>query len=712
MGRRPPIALAATVLAGALALPALPAQAAEQQAYSAAFTYTTPAIAARRGDTLRFNNLDSFAQHDLDSDTPGLFDSPLVAAGQSTPVQGVDRLLPGAYAFHCSLHSWMRGTLSVGEAGGVGPPPPPQPGGGGEPPNPADLVPRVPVEALGPGDWPLYGRDLRNSRDAGPNGPAYNKVTRLGPVWSLRSTDGDFTGTPVEDEGTLVALAYGGTVFAVDPATGSQRWRRDLDAPLNGSAAIAGGRVYVPIAEPHGPRVAALDLGTGEVLWDTVIDRQRNADVYGSPVVHEGSVYIGVSALFGELGDPEVNVRGSVLALDARTGAQRWKTYTVPEGHDGGSVWNTPAVDPARGRLYVGTGNAYHPPAADTTDSMLALDLRTGKILEHMQATAGDVWNGTEGIADGPDYDFGASPQLFVARDRNGNEREVVGEGQKSGTYWAVDRDTMDPVWSAVTAPPGAFVGGIVGSTAVDGDRVYGPDTVGGEIWGVGRDGSNAWVSSDGDPLHFGAVSTANGVVYSADMAGFMTAREAATGIVLAKIPLGAPSWGGISIAGGSVFVSVGTQSDSGYVVAYRPRADDGGGRPPTPSGSSTSASSSSSGGDRIAPRVTLSGARRQRVLRRRSLRLLARCDESCALLASARLSFGRGQRMLRLRSATARGSTSSTRLTLRMTRRTARRVGRTLARRRRTIAYVLVTAGDDAGNLSAPARMRIRLAR
>ena len=64
----------------------------------------------------------------------------------------------------------------------------------------------------------------------------------------------------------------------------------------------------------------------------------------------------------------------------------------------------------------------------------------------------------------------------------------------------------------------------------------------------------------------------ANGVVYTTDMSGTLTARESATGAVLAKLPLGAPSWGGAAIAGGSVFAVTGTTGTTGYVVAYRPR--------------------------------------------------------------------------------------------------------------------------------------------
>jgi polyvinyl alcohol dehydrogenase (cytochrome) len=287
--------------------------------------------------------------------------------------------------------------------------------------------------------------------------------------------------------------------------------------------------------------------------------------VFGSPIVWNGTVFIGTSALGGELNDPDVHVRGSIVALDATSGARRWKTFTVPAGDDGGAVWSTPAIDPASGHLFVGTGNAYHAPAAPMTDSILMVAARNGRVLDHFQATAGDVWNATTGIANGPDADFGASPNLITLPDG----RPAVGEGQKSGTYWAVDRRTLDPAWNTTVGPP-SQVGGILGSTAYDGTRIYGPNTPGGEIWALGRDGSVAWLSADADPAHFATVAVANGVVYGNDMAGLMTARDAATGVPIAKYPLGSPSWGGVSIAEGSVFTVTGTQGDSGFIEAFR----------------------------------------------------------------------------------------------------------------------------------------------
>src|SRR3954453_3409352 len=103
-------------------LAAAPAQAAEQHAFSAAMNYATPVVNVGQGDTLTLTNLDQLARHDIVSES-GLFQSDLLAGGQSGPVRGVDKLIQGSFPFHCSLHAWMRGVINVGPAGtGVGVP--------------------------------------------------------------------------------------------------------------------------------------------------------------------------------------------------------------------------------------------------------------------------------------------------------------------------------------------------------------------------------------------------------------------------------------------------------------------------------------------------------------------------------------------------------------------------------------------------------------
>src|SRR5438067_3507198 len=105
----------------------------------------------------------------------------------------------------------MKGILDVGAAGAPSLPGGSGPSGGGSTPNPVDLLPKVAPATLSGGDWPFYGRDLANSRNGGNNGPSWNELLTMGPVWSFQSTNGDFTGTPVVAQGVLVAAAFGGS---------------------------------------------------------------------------------------------------------------------------------------------------------------------------------------------------------------------------------------------------------------------------------------------------------------------------------------------------------------------------------------------------------------------------------------------------------------------------------------------------------------------
>src|SRR3954452_3124268 len=402
-------------------------------------------------------------------------------------------------------------------------------------------------------DWPTYGHDLANSRSAGRDGPTAAQAGSLQQAWRFDAPNGDFTGTPVVAGGVLVAGTNLGSIYALDAVTGKQLWTHDAGGQINGSAAIDlaatdGPTVFVPVAQTGSPRLVALSLRTGAVRWEKVLSDQDGSYVYGSPTFWNGRVYIGTSGPDTD----ESTARGTVVALDESTGNVSWRTYTVPPGHDGGAVWSTPAIDTATGRLYVGTGNAYHSPAADTTDAMLVLSAATGEILGHFQTVPDDVWEIQNPTA-GPDYDFGASPNLIAGPDG----QALVGEGNKSGTYWALDRATMKEVWS-VAAGPGSQLDGGVNSTAYDGKRIYGTDAIDSEVFALGRDGLSQWSSVDAGSPHFSPVAVANDVVYTADPAGFLTARDAATGSILAKAPLNAPTFAGLSVVGAAVYVATG----------------------------------------------------------------------------------------------------------------------------------------------------------
>jgi polyvinyl alcohol dehydrogenase (cytochrome) len=182
-----------------------------------------------------------------------------------------------------------------------------------------------------------------------------------------------------------------------------------------------------------------------------------------------------------------------VLALDARSGKQLWKTYTIDEparelgktpsgttinGPSGAPIWNTPTLDVKRGLLYVGTGNNYSQPANDRSNAIMAFDLETGAIRWRWQVVPGDVWNvgcmiGNDNCPPdpGPDYDIGAGTMLL--RGRDGRERIYV--GLKSGVALAIDPDRHDArLWDRRVGR-GSIQGGIQFGLASDGERLYVP---------------------------------------------------------------------------------------------------------------------------------------------------------------------------------------------------------------------------------------------
>ena len=470
------------------------------------------------------------------------------------------------------------------------------------------------------GDWPWAGNEPYNTRSQPEEkviGPA--EATQLQPAWEVNTptveADGSFNANPVIADGCLFIGSTAGWVLALNADTGELVWKTKLPQAINNSVVVEGGRVYAI----SGLRGAALDQATGKLLWESdFVDNQDGNDTYGSPVIYtyKGSkrvparrvMFVGVSGGGAELGDAETRAkfRGRYALLDADTGKLLKQEWVIPDkdfkkGYAGGGIWATPALDPATGYIYVGSGNPFQPQVQHPhTDAILKIDLNPsratfGKIVDHY---AGTLEEYVEGFRDAPcvdvpgnpppwypqgagacgdqDLDFGASPNLF--RDADG--KLVVGEGQKSGEYHVVDTKTMKASYVSLVGPPTAL-GGIVGSTAIDKDNVYGPVTIGGYLWSVDQAaGDLRWASPVGDGAHWGhAVSTANGVVYTIDLGGVLRAYDAATGApLLARpqsnaAPLAANLGGGVSIARNTVYAVTGSR-----VVAHRPPDSGGGG--------------------------------------------------------------------------------------------------------------------------------------
>lgn len=445
-------------------------------------------------------------------------------------------------------------------------------------------------------DWPRGGRDLQNTR-SNPHEKTIDakSAARLAPRWTI-ATQGEVSATPAVTGGAVYFPDWAGYLTKADARTGRVLWSRHVSEYTGveqnisrTSPAVAGGVVYIGDqggAVGAGARLIAVDARTGDRVWSRLIEEHPAAQLTQSPIVFGGVVYQGVSSVefarAGEVGYECCTFRGSLVAVDARSGEILWKTYTVPDnggqpgGYSGGSIWGgTPAIDARRGRVYVTTGQNYAVPDAakecqlaggtpaeclspdNHKDSILALDLRTGAIEWAQGPQSFDDWNGgcLPGFppdncpeSPGPDWDFGTGAQLFdVSID--GERRRVVGAGQKSGQYWLLDAESGAILWSAAVGP-GGVNGGIQWGTATDGRRIYvaeanfearphtlpdGQTITSGSFAALdARTGAILWQIPDPTGgVDTAAVSVANGVMYAGSFTGRLFALDAASGEIL-----------------------------------------------------------------------------------------------------------------------------------------------------------------------------------
>lgn len=429
------------------------------------------------------------------------------------------------------------------------------------------------VTAVAAGEWPLYGADLADTRAAASPAITAANVASLAPRWRVE-VGGPISGTPVVVGATVYIGDYGGTLRALDLVTGASRWTYDTGARVEepnlkinlgilGSAAVAGDTVYVGDATAT---VHALDAATGNLRWKTTTDSQKAASIWSSPVPWRGHVYVGVASI-----SKEVGFRGSLVALDAASGKLFWQTYMVPEHRDGAGVFAVPVLDPGRNTVYVGTQNAYsaHPAPYGNPTSIVALDAETGQVRWAFNAPPNDGKT-----APTADVAFSASPNLFTAT-VNGKPRDLIGEGQKSGVYWALDRDTGAVVWKTQVSPSGPL-GGMEGTSAVAGTRIVVPSTnwpdPSGPAAGLvatldAATGKPLWQEQRAAPVASPA-AIGNDVVFQAGIDGLVRAYALADGRQLWQADLGASISGGIAVAGDAVVLGAATPAFAPFVRA------------------------------------------------------------------------------------------------------------------------------------------------
>lgn len=353
--------------------------------------------------------------------------------------------------------------------------------------------------------WSGWGNDPSNAhfQNEKAAGLTAAQVPKLTLKWAFAFAGAtSASGQPAVAAGRVFVGNTNGNVYSLDLKTGCQYWAFKADGGVRTAISIArlpvgGAPKTIALFGDIRAFAYAIDAQTGTLLWKEKMDDHPSARVTGAPSYANGRVYVPVSSIEEVAGARPsyacCKFRGSVVALDAATGRQIWKSYTIPEAPKmtgktsagteiwksaGAAVWNSPTIDLAKGAIYVATGNAYTAPAAPTSDAVVAMDINDGHILWSSQVTPNDTFvigckPGVENCPDdvGPDYDFGNSPILRTL----GGGRRILVLGQKSGVAYGVSPDEKGKVVWQFRAGKGSALGGIEWGTAADDQNIYIP---------------------------------------------------------------------------------------------------------------------------------------------------------------------------------------------------------------------------------------------
>lgn len=450
--------------------------------------------------------------------------------------------------------------------------------------------------------WPSHNYDLANTRSTTRTPINSRNVTDLHVKWRLPLTGdptfvGVYSSNPVVLDGTVYLIDLNSTVIAVDQQTGQVRWEHAFNDPTVGPNGLAYGYGLLFGTTFHG--LFALDPRTGAEVWHQDLAVPGEAAVDVAPILYDNTVL--VSTVPSTMTGYVPGTMGIVSAFDARTGAKKWDFNTVKDGYlwgrpdinSGGGIWYPPSVD-AKGRVFLAVANPAPLPGTPEfpngssrpgpnlyTNSLVALDGRTGKVLWYQQIAPHDI----------RDYDLQISPIVSHVR-VNGVLTEIVVVAGKMGKVAAFRADTGAPLWTLsvgrhqndegplplepVTVYPGVF-GGVETPMALADNRLFVPWAdcpsdlsadggfelpdltycTGGFLAADVATGRVLW-QHDLPQMNFGAATVANDVVFTSTYTGTVYAYDTRTGRTLWTDTLRAGSNSFPAIAGDTLFVVAG----------------------------------------------------------------------------------------------------------------------------------------------------------
>ena len=429
----------------------------------------------------------------------------------------------------------------------------------------------APKLTLADGDWTGWGGDPNNSHFQTKPGLAAADVPKLKLKWAFGFPKEPMAfSQPSVAGGRIFVGSVSGNVYSLDAFTGCIYWTY--------STGGAGVRTAISIGKlPNGKWAAyfgdlratahAVDAETGALLWKIKLDDHPVARITGAPMLVNGRLYVPMSSIEEASATQKTyeccTFRGSVSSIDAVTGKKIWQSYSVSDpakpyktskegtqmkGPAGAAIWSSPTVDLKRKLVYASTGNSYTGVDISTSDSILAFDLETGRLVWSSQVQPKDnfvvgcprVPNCPE--EDGPDFDFGTS----VVLRKLPNGKDILIGGQKSGVAWGLDPDNRGKVIWQTRLGKGSALGGVEWGHAADDRLAYIPisDRINGKngtpglyaldlATGEQKWGTPAPAGIPGNPAQSAAIAVIPGVVFSGALNGHFRAYATSNGEII-----------------------------------------------------------------------------------------------------------------------------------------------------------------------------------